>query len=765
MYIKKMHIISFGTLTDRDIELSPGLNVIEGPNESGKTSAAMFIKFILYGLSGAKGMINEKQKYINWDTGVAAGYAVFVMKDGRELRVERKLTHVGTSDGKNQYKEGARIVDCATGTPVHTSLSVGEFLLGVPEQVFVNTAFVRQQFGVKPDSVPLSQSMENILSSADEGVNVKKALQKLDDARIALLYKNKNGGLIRTLEEEKESLEASLERDRESSKETIKTEAALEEMKRKKETAERSRDELEELSEAVRVIRSKRDRDSREEIKRRIDETESSLAAERAHGPDGRTYGVIDSCERNFDALEKAEEELKNAPDPGEAGELPEEEDEFEETPYLEMDRAEKLNARSKVTLWFAVAILVLGLLGVGAAVWMFISKKYDYLITGLSSMAVIAVSFIVFAVRGNQRITVRSIIEKWGATSLDDLEEAIGKTVEKRNEYRQAAEEFKKAGDALRAAQTLAVGSRAELERVGEELGLDASLFPETSDRDLLQVVKTVSEKSREAIASLEEERTLLKGKLSVMEEIKDDLDPAELDRKFAEVIATPAGERAQAMNAAEIKETERKRQFCHLSVNEMEKKEHELERTLAVLKATTASPSETAERIEELNSRIENLKRCHDAYVTAYETLQKAGDNVRSGILPRITENASAMMSSISGGKYGSLSVSPKFEMFYDAGDAGTREVDFMSSGTGDAAYLSLRLALIKALFEGDGGDLPPVVFDESFSRLDEVRLGQALKILSSDSFGLQTLLCTCRRQESDAAEKYRAKRITLG
>ena len=107
----------------------------------------------------------------------------------------------------------------------------------------------------------------------------------------------------------------------------------------------------------------------------------------------------------------------------------------------------------------------------------------------------------------------------------------------------------------------------------------------------------------------------------------------------------------------------------------------------------------------------------------------------------------------------------VSPKFEMFYDAGDAGTREVDFMSSGTGDAAYLSLRLALIKALFEGDGGDLPPVVFDESFSRLDEVRLGQALKILSSDSFGLQTLLCTCRRQESDAAEKYRAKRITLG
>ena len=764
MYIKKLHISSFGTLTDRDIELSTGLNVIEGPNESGKTSAAMFIKFILYGLSGAKGIINEKQKYINWNTGVAAGYAVFVTKDGRELRAERKLTHVGTSDGKNQYRESARIVDCATGTPVHTSLSVGEFLLGVPEQVYVNTAFVRQQFGVKPDSVPLSQSMENILSSADEGVDVKKALQKLDDARIALLHKSRNGGLIRTLEDERDALMRSLEEDKDSAEETIKTEAALEEIKRKKDTAERNKDELDALDEALKIIRSKRDCDSREEIKKKIDETEQRLVAEREHGPDQRTFGVIESCERDFDALERAEKEAANVPDPGDGDGLPEEEDDFEETPYLEMDKAEKLNARSKVTLGFAVAILMIGLTGAGAAVWMFFSKQFDYLITGLASMAVIAVSFIVFAVRGNQRINMRSIIEKWGASSLDDLEESIGKTMEKRNEYYAALEKFRKAGDDLKAAQTVAVGARAELEQVGADLGLDESLFPETADKDLLGVVKTVSEKSRAAIASLEEERTLLTGKLSVMEEMKDDVDPVEVERRFAEIMTTPVGERAENMSAAEIKEAQRKRQFCHMSLGEMEKKEHELERTLAVLKATSVSPSETAEKIEELNLRIENLTRCHDAYVTAYETLQKAGDNVRSGILPKITKNASEMMRSISRGKYGSLSVSPKFDMFYDAGDAGTKEVDFMSSGTGDAAYLSLRLALIKALFDSETGDTPPVVFDESFSRLDEERLDAALSMLSSDSFGLQTLLCTCRRQESAAAERYRANRIEL-
>ncbi len=765
MYIKKLHISSFGTLIDRDVELSPGLNVIEGPNESGKTSAAMFIKFILYGLSGAKGVINEKQKYINWNTGVASGYAVLVMKDGRELRVERKLTHVGTEDGKNQYKESARIVDCATGTPVHTSLSVGEFLLGVPEQVFVNTAFVRQQFGVKPESAPLSQSMENILSSADEGVNVKKALQKLDDARIALLHKSRNGGLIRTLEDEKAKLERSLEEDREAAEETIKTEAALEEIKRKKETAERNRNELDDLDRALKIIKAKRDRDSREEIRKKIDETELTLAEEREHGPDRRTYGIIESCERDFDALERALEEIENAPDPGEAEDFPDEDDEaFGETPYLDMDKAEKMHSRSKVTLGFAIAVLALALLGVGAAVFLFLTGR-DYLITGLVSISVAALSVILFSVWGRQRNSIKSIIGKWGATSLSDLEESIGKTVEKRTAYREAAEKFKKADEALRAAQAAATGARAELEHAGEDLGLDPTLFPETGDRDLLRVVKTVSDKSRAIISELEEERTLLKGKLSVMEEMNDDSDPGKIDSEYAEVMATPAGPRAEAMEPGEIKEVERKRQFCHLSFAEMEKKENELERTLAVLKATSVSPSETAEKIDGLTARIENLTKCHDAYVTAFETLQKAGDNVRSGILPKITKNASDMMSGISGGKYASLSVSPKFDMYYDAGEPGTKEVDFMSSGTGDAAYVSLRMALIKALFDTANGDFPPVVFDESFSRLDGKRLDSALKILSSDSFGLQTLLCTCRREESDAAEKYRAKRVTLG
>ena len=46
MILKSLHIISFGGLRNRDIDLSGGVNVIDGANESGKSSAAMFNKVV-----------------------------------------------------------------------------------------------------------------------------------------------------------------------------------------------------------------------------------------------------------------------------------------------------------------------------------------------------------------------------------------------------------------------------------------------------------------------------------------------------------------------------------------------------------------------------------------------------------------------------------------------------------------------------------------------------------------------------------------------
>ena len=51
MIIEKIHIISFGKLADFTLDLSEGINIIEGGNESGKSTISAFIKFMFYGLS------------------------------------------------------------------------------------------------------------------------------------------------------------------------------------------------------------------------------------------------------------------------------------------------------------------------------------------------------------------------------------------------------------------------------------------------------------------------------------------------------------------------------------------------------------------------------------------------------------------------------------------------------------------------------------------------------------------------------------------
>ena len=49
MIIESIHIDKFAGLSDFDLRLGAGLNIIEGKNESGKSTVAAFIKFLFLG--------------------------------------------------------------------------------------------------------------------------------------------------------------------------------------------------------------------------------------------------------------------------------------------------------------------------------------------------------------------------------------------------------------------------------------------------------------------------------------------------------------------------------------------------------------------------------------------------------------------------------------------------------------------------------------------------------------------------------------------
>ena len=753
MYVKEIHVRSFGTLTDFDAAPSRGLNVISGPNESGKTSIAMFIKFMLYGMPATRGPAAvERRKYVNWKTGEASGVLVVITDSGEEYRIERTLADVSRG-GKGTFKETVTLVREPGGVPVNFTGSVGEYLLGVPESVFVNTAFVRQTTGVKPETEPLSRSVENMVTAADDRVNVKKALEELDRARVALLHKNKTGGMIKELEEERYDLREKVEQDKSNSEQTVRVEASLDEIRKKLAVAEENSKNYEELFSALRVISDKRKLDAVARTAADLEKAEKELEKEKKTAPDDDYDGTIGMCGRNFEALVKARENYEELPDPGDAGDYGE--GDFEGDPFEDVRRSERLRSRAKGRTAAGIAFLVLGLLGAGGALFMkFYLGMNEWFYVAAGAAASVIVSVIFFALGSKSRSDLRSIIEDWDAPSADELAETIRIREQERKDETDLRQKKEKARFDLEAASAAADESREKLIKIADKLSVDVPADAENTE--LLEAVRSSVSERRSAVSRLESERASLTGRLVTLREQTVDIDPASTVSEAKAVLATETGKKAASMGQDEIRDAAMKRDFCRGSVIEMKKRETELDRQLAELRATAKSPAKAAEKLEKLDSLIDDLKRRHDAYVTAYEALSLAGDNLRSGVLPQVREYASEMMSEISRGKYRGLSISPAMDLFFSDGESGTKEAELLSSGTEDAAYLSLRLALIKTLFSGEDSEYPPVVFDESFARLDENRLGAAVALLSSESFGLQSFLCTCREEEERRAEK---------
>lgn len=68
MKILNLKINGFGKLSDREIELANGINLIYGENESGKSTLLKFIMGMFYGLSKNKNgkFMPDFERYTPW---------------------------------------------------------------------------------------------------------------------------------------------------------------------------------------------------------------------------------------------------------------------------------------------------------------------------------------------------------------------------------------------------------------------------------------------------------------------------------------------------------------------------------------------------------------------------------------------------------------------------------------------------------------------------------------------------------------------------
>ena len=169
---------NFGKLQGQTLELQEGLNVIQAPNETGKSTWCAFLSAMLYGINSRErdkaGSLAEKNRYAPW-SGTAMLGRIDCTVDGRELSLLRATRRPSAPMAE------FRAMDAGTGTiiPELTGENCGETLLGVSREVYERSAFIRQSGLAISQDAGLEKRIAELISTGEEGSSYSETMEEL----------------------------------------------------------------------------------------------------------------------------------------------------------------------------------------------------------------------------------------------------------------------------------------------------------------------------------------------------------------------------------------------------------------------------------------------------------------------------------------------------------------------------------------------------------------------------------------------------------
>lgn len=720
MTLNTIHINRFGKLSNLEIQLTEGLNVLEGCNESGKTTIAAFIKYIFYGLSGRNDRdgISEKKRYVSGSE--ISGYITVTTDDGVPYRIERSSAYSG-----DNCKETVQV--CHLQNHVVKSVACpGEMFFGVPENVFVNTAYVGQLAAVRPDGSSLTGAVENILFSADENVNLKKAADRVNQARREISPKN-SGGLLKEKMAERDAIVLQLEKSRESEQSMLESETALGEARRKRIALEEKKEQLDRIHKAAQVVTVKRYIAAAKETAEKCEAYRNALNVLESE-PYGTLSEQVEQLKDNITAESTASYYDKHTQSAEQA-----------------LNDGEYLESKSRLHLALGISMIIAGITGLLASLVMvyFAFPIQQYLIPVCATVLFVILGIVFYVKQGRYLRDLNDLLDEWGAETLDDLDDIVSAGANGRPAV--GAPEY--AGDAVETLNALA-----------KSCGVAVSQKPE-------ETLAALAKKAQKVVADRDMVRGKvenLTGRLSAIDAQLKTMDTKDIDIRYKALASTPEGKAAMRLDNEGLKKVLREKEFTESAWKTQYQREMELEKANASMHGETKSPDALASKLSRLEEEISELQMKADGYAMAYETLLVAGEEMRSGVIPAVTAKASAFMAAATGGKYPEIAMDPSFGAVF-ATHTGTADCALLSRGTADLAYVALRLGLTEVLFASADRQVPPMCFDETFAAVDCDRLQSAMKALAGSN--VQCLLFTCRGDESSIAEFLNANVIRIG
>lgn len=203
MYIKEIFIDSFGCISNKKYVFSDGVNVLYGPNESGKTTLLDFILFVFYGFKIKKEREDAKfkNKYMFSEFSSAGGKIRFVSQ-GLEYYLKRVVNN----------KQSEVSLFCVTTSEeikeAEILSSPGNYFFGVHSEAFLKTAYFSSASAkINTDSSDeIITKLRNLFESGNIDVSYKEISDKINEEINNLESQKRRNSVIPNIENEIEKL-------------------------------------------------------------------------------------------------------------------------------------------------------------------------------------------------------------------------------------------------------------------------------------------------------------------------------------------------------------------------------------------------------------------------------------------------------------------------------------------------------------------------------------------------------------------------------
>jgi DNA repair exonuclease SbcCD ATPase subunit len=694
MILRSVELKHFGKFAERTFEFRRGMNLVVGPNESGKSTLMEAIPAVLFGL-------RDKERFKPWGRQGSSEAALSLESSGCSLRIERNILsdQVILVERDDLYQvlyqfEGKAAPQGRSSERKEYFDQLARLFAVAEEGIFRASLFVGQGALELADRGGLASRLKTLLSGFFE-VDYDKVLDSLAEDYFAITRKNPWG------------------KDKTRDRELDEVSERIEQLQMRWIAAQDGIRELESVRNSIRELQAsiETDRQEQEKGERYLDWVRKQWQLKEKEGGLRRDFVRVDRQVGKVGELEQRRQELETElartglplEIPAELPVLLAESEENRkemvglqsETNALQNELRKHGNPPLKAPLLISVGILL------GALMTAWLAGRFaavGWWVSGLVALGIWSHYFWRFNIRRTERSRLQGqnqILER------------------RREEARQRLEHLKERFEA-RGLST----SPVEIVRMQKNLSRHQQLLEK--HREVVSALG-VLEKSDQ----LGEEKAQLTRELAVLDE------RMERDRPLGgDGILTPE----------ELPEAEEKLQTLGESIRRREKELVDLSRREAALEGELGDLQQIEDEGESLKERENRLGRRKDALAAAIDLLSGSVEEFRSNYLDRFAEQVGNRLAVVTGGRYRKVRIGDDFSLSLQVRERDWKPLEHFSCGTNDAAYFAVRLALTSHLSQGLN---LPLLLDDPLVNQDQDRLGETLKILERLSSDHQIIL----------------------